>query len=856
MDDSGPVATSPEGVAVLPEEWQRLVQQAVDLLVVVDGSGHVVALNPAAERLLGVVADEVIGRMALDAVHSEDRDRTLTELGTAFADGTAVVAFEHRVLTRDGRSRRLLWSVRPVPDLDRAYLVGKDVTDQGGGGLDDADLAVPHDEASPVEHAELLERVAVALVGAERDGGTVALLAGAFAPLAQVDGHSAFEVDDVVLGAALRRLSTALEATDELVRTGPREFWVIVPSVYDDGEAHDRAEAVAAALHEPHQVGGAEVRLPVALGVATGQADAIAPELVHDALVGRRLAAAGPGSRAVLVGGLTPRPAARRRAEDDLRRAIGAGELELRYQPELSLRDGALVGVEALVHWRHPERGLLGPDDIVPLAERTDLALELGRWVLATACRQAVAWDRGPLGGPEVPVVVNVWPRQLCSDGLVTQVRSALAAHRLAGLRLRLDVTERALAESPRASATAINRLVTTGVRVAIDDFGSTALPVPSLRHLPVEQVKIDRSFAAGLGRDPDTEGVARMLVGLVHELHLPALVEGVEGAEEEGVARRVGADRAQGFCWTRPLSPADLEAWVRGRALTPARAVVGAGPTLGVPGPSSMGDRPSLRLLLPCEDDARAQAAEATYEATRAMLTVTSAEEAVGILVTLVRRLGGDVVSARLADEEALPLDLSFGEGEPLLARADAHSLARLHLESVLPTVVEDAHAAVERARHLERVKEDAVVDPLTGLLNRRSLQRLLSRLGPGDVVVMVDLDHFKRVNDGLGHSEGDEVLRAFSRCLRATVRLEDGCCRYGGEEFLVVLRRADPAAALAMLERLRSSWDAARPAPMTFSAGVAEVGEAGGKAAIEAADDALYRAKARGRNRSEVAR
>jgi diguanylate cyclase (GGDEF)-like protein len=233
--------------------------------------------------------------------------------------------------------------------------------------------------------------------------------------------------------------------------------------------------------------------------------------------------------------------------------------------------------------------------------------------------------------------------------------------------------------------------------------------------------------------------------------------------------------------------------------------------------------------------------------EATRELFGVKTEADARRISEDLIRTLGGTLVSAGESDANAIPSDVSFGDGEPRLPSAPPGSAARKLLDRHLATFLMDARQALERSQHPERLAEYASTDVLTGLPNRRMLARALGRLSDNDAVVLLDLDHFKRVNDDLGHAAGDDVLRAFGAVLRATVRGRDVVGRFGGEEFVVVI--APPAGADPFLERLRAEWVANRPHPVNFSAGIARsVGDP--EATLALADEALYRAKEAGRD------
>jgi diguanylate cyclase (GGDEF)-like protein len=285
------------------------------------------------------------------------------------------------------------------------------------------------------------------------------------------------------------------------------------------------------------------------------------------------------------------------------------------------------------------------------------------------------------------------------------------------------------------------------------------------------------------------------------------------------------------------------LDAWsllsvtsMVGKAVRPSAAAAEkpAGPGPGPPPLPS--PRPSADAAL-----------SAVLEATRALLWIESPADVVTVARKLVEMLGGRVIPVAAAAGDALPVDVSFGVGAPALPAAPQAGVARMLLERHLPAFVRDAQRALELLDRPSRLAQDASIDALTGLPNRRTLGRVLGRLRPEDAVVMIDLDHFKSVNDSLGHREGDNVLRLFGRTLTATVRSTDRVGRYGGEEFVVVLP-ADGAE--RFLTRLQAEWIKARPYPISFSAGVASA-RPNPRKALHAADCAMYRAKLSGRNR-----
>ena len=238
--------------------------------------------------------------------------------------------------------------------------------------------------------------------------------------------------------------------------------------------------------------------------------------------------------------------------------------------------------------------------------------------------------------------------------------------------------------------------------------------------------------------------------------------------------------------------------------------------------------------------------------EATRALLWASSARDAKGIVTDVVTAFGGELSTTDNAGPDLIPVDISFGVAEPVVPRAPLGSTARAQLERHLPSLMLDARQAIERGAQADRLTEQASFDSLTQLPNRRMMKRALARLQAGDTLVMLDIDHFKELNDTRGHDVGDDVLRALGRVLADNVRAYDLVARYGGDEFVILLHEAtDPH---ALVERVRAQWESSRPQPITFSAGIA-VFDGDAHRSLRAADRAMYRAKREGCNRTESA-
>ena len=279
----------------------------------------------------------------------------------------------------------------------------------------------------------------------------------------------------------------------------------------------------------------------------------------------------GKNRHVVFEAGMQDAVQARMELEMDLRRALEREELFLVYQPTFALESMTLTGVEALIRWRHPLRGVVQPNDFIPLLEETGLIVEAGRWVLNEAARQGAAWRRA---GHLISVAVNVSARQLDSDQFVAEVRGALARSRLDADALTLEITETALMRNDEETARRLHAIKALGVRIAIDDFGTGYSSFAHLRQFPVDALKIDRSFISRLAENPEGETLIHTLVQLGKALAIETLAEGIEQEHELSVLQEEQCDSGQGFLFARPLELEQAEAFLRDWKSTEARAI------------------------------------------------------------------------------------------------------------------------------------------------------------------------------------------------------------------------------------------------------------------------------------------
>jgi diguanylate cyclase (GGDEF)-like protein len=374
-------------------------------------------------------------------------------------------------------------------------------------------------------------------------------------------GH---EAGDELLRGVAARLHGVVRETDALGRVGGDEFVVLAEELSLAAGAEVIAERLQEALKAPFKVpahGETPLTITASIGIALGE-HSNAGDFLRDADIAlHRAKWEGKNRHVIFEAGMQDAVQARMELEMDLRSALEHDELFLVYQPTFELQSMTLTGVEALVRWRHPQRGVVQPNDFIPLLEETGLIVEAGRWVLDEATRQGAAWRRA---GHLISVAVNVSGRQLDSDQFIAEVRSALARSRLDPDALTLEITETALMRNVEETARRLHAIKALGVRIAIDDFGTGYSSFAHLRQFPVDALKIDRSFISRLAENPEGETLIHTLVQLGKALAIETLAEGIEQNHELSVLQGEQCDSGQGFLFARPLEVEQAEAFLR----------------------------------------------------------------------------------------------------------------------------------------------------------------------------------------------------------------------------------------------------------------------------------------------------
>ena len=408
----------------------------------------------------------------------------------------------------------------------------------------------------------LLDRLTVALARSVRRGGSVAALFCDLDHFKVVNDSLGHGQGDRVIVEVARRLQAQLRPEDTVSRFGGDEFVIVCEDVEHPDEVLAIASRVHSAFERPFDLEGTDVHIGVSIGIALSNGGSDSEALIRDADAAMYRAKSRGRNRSQFFEPYIWHQAVDRfDLENALRQALARDELLLHYQPVFDLRSGAAVGVEALVRWQHPERGLLLPGEFIRLAEETGLVVPIGSWVINQACRQMRTWrhEASPLA--DLWVAVNISGRQLEHAEFVGQLAAVTARGDFDPARFHLEITESVLMDDVEYSELTLTRLKALGVKLAVDDFGTGYSSLSYLRRFPVDSLKVDRSFVDGLGTEPGDSTIVAAVVNLAQTLGLVSIAEGVENVRQRDELEELGCDLAQGFHLAEPMPAAALAA-------------------------------------------------------------------------------------------------------------------------------------------------------------------------------------------------------------------------------------------------------------------------------------------------------
>jgi diguanylate cyclase (GGDEF)-like protein/PAS domain S-box-containing protein len=556
------------------QRFEALVRNAADVQAIVNGDGRMAYESPSLRRVLGHTPDGRDGRRLTDDIHPRDAERVTRILDELATDPGGEATIEFRARHADASWRTVEAVVRNlVDDPAVAGLVVnyRDVTEQRSLERELRRKAFRDPLTGLANRALFSERLEHALARSASGGNPPAVLFIDLDDFKTVNDSLGHRAGDRLLVEVAARFATAIASGDTLARMGGDEFAILLEDIRDAVAPVELGRRILAGLAPPLRPDGKEVFVRASIGIAVARNAAEGAGTLLRNADAAMYTAKSRGKHAIEVyePGMHESALRRLALKGDLERAVERGELSLAYQPILDLERLAVVGAEALLRWQHPTRGLIPPSDFVPLAEETGAIVPIGRWVLEEAAREAATW---PTAAGGLSLSINVSPRQLAEPDLAETVRNVLDRAGLEPAQVMLELTEGTLIGNTAPVAIALGALEASGVQLAIDDFGTGFSSLSYLARLPIDALKIDRSFVVGLEDGGRGRAVVAAIVRLAESLGLSTIAEGIETQAQLEALRSLGAGSGQGFLFAPALEPAAFAAYVAGR-LRPAAA-------------------------------------------------------------------------------------------------------------------------------------------------------------------------------------------------------------------------------------------------------------------------------------------
>jgi diguanylate cyclase (GGDEF)-like protein/PAS domain S-box-containing protein len=540
--------------------------QAAVGLAQLSADGRWLRVNRKLQDIVGYTEEELRGMHVADLVTAEDWQIDAPLLRALAHGELETSSREKRYLCRDGRRVWVKATVTAMqPDAGDAALVAviEDISQRKQFEEELMHLA-RHDALTGLANRTLLlDRVSQAIAQSRRSGNQVAMLFLDLDRFKTINDSLGHDAGDRVVIEVGRRLKQAVRDADTVARFGGDEFVVLLPELPTEDIAAALAQKILNALFEPMLIHGHELAPACSIGISLYPRDGDnGKTLLKNADAALYQAKAmGRGNYQFYSEEMNARTLDRLTLESGLRHAVERGELQLKYQPQIDLADGAILGAEALLRWQPAGQQLVMPDAFITIAEETGLIVPIGEWVLRTACAQQVAWRQAGL--PDLRIAVNLSARQFRQPGLDAMVARVLADTGCAADRLELEITESVLMERPDSAAETLQRLSDMGVQLAIDDFGTGYSSLSYLKRFPINALKIDRSFvrdiAAKRAASNDDGAIAAAVIALAHSMGLTVVAEGVETEQQRDFLRQLRCDQAQGFYFSEPMSAAAL---------------------------------------------------------------------------------------------------------------------------------------------------------------------------------------------------------------------------------------------------------------------------------------------------------
>ena len=550
--------------------FRALVQSSSDVVAVMADNGCFTYVSPAISEMLGYTPEELTGTPAvalLPPASVAEFQTSYPELSQRrLPDGDlATRRIEAQLHHRSGELRTVditVTDMRNDPAVGGVVLNARDITVRKALEADLRFQAL-HDTLTGLANRTMFTQQTAAALRNLDDDTVVGALFIDLDDFKTVNDSLGHAVGDQLLQEVSSRLVTSLSSDDLAARLGGDEFAVLVVDAEDEEGVVSLAESVLAIVAQPYRIQGREIRVTASIGIAFADEEAIDAEvLLRSADVAMYLAKdRGKNRHAIFESHMHTSVFERLELKADLVRAIDDGQLRCFYQPIVSLQTGRITGVEALVRWIHPTRGLLSPDAFIPLAEDTGLIVPLGKWVLREACQQLRIWQLKLPPSSTLTMSVNLSVRQLAHEHIVRDVRNAIDDAALDPSTVTLEITETTLMHDTEVTRFRLDELRRIGVSLAVDDFGTGYSSLQYVQRFPIDVIKIDRSFVTGLGTNPGDSAVVQSMIELSQRLGVHTVAEGIDRPEQVTLLQSLGADLGQGYLFSEPVPATGIDA-------------------------------------------------------------------------------------------------------------------------------------------------------------------------------------------------------------------------------------------------------------------------------------------------------
>jgi diguanylate cyclase (GGDEF)-like protein/PAS domain S-box-containing protein len=560
-------AANAEALFEEKERAQVTLDSIGDAVISTDVWGRVTYLNVVAENMTGWSRQEATGRPLEEVfriVDATSRESAPDPMALAIRnDKTVGLTLNCLLIRRDGVEAAIEDSAAPIHDrrglVTGAVMVFHDVSIARALSLRMSYLA-QHDSLTDLPNRLMLnDRLAQAIALGRRHRHKLALLYLDVDRFKHINDSLGHAVGDRLLQSVAQRVLSCVRSSDAVSRQGGDEFVILLSEVTHAQDAAVSAEKILLALRAPHRIDEHDLHITGSIGIVTYPDDGTDSEtLLKNADFAMYHAKdSGRDTYQFFKLDMNARAMERQSLERDLRHAIERQELALHYQPKINLETGAIIGVEALLRWRHPQRGLVPPAQFIPIAEECGLIVPIGRWVLREACRQTRAWQQAGLAPTRI--AINISAVELRARDFVAGVRATLRESGLESHYLELELTETFLLQDPNSTATVLEALKDMGVQLALDDFGTGYSSLSYLRRFPIDTLKIDRSFVGDLTTDADDASIVRAMISMGTSLHMQVVAEGVQTAEQLAFLREQGCTEGQGYYFSQPVPAGEV---------------------------------------------------------------------------------------------------------------------------------------------------------------------------------------------------------------------------------------------------------------------------------------------------------